>query len=109
MNTSKASVTLRQFRDNLSELLISCERPVVVTKDGIPLGFFLPATIWRAQQDSEAASHLVELALAHSGHTREAVQTSIDGAGLKKRHLSRAVLGANRAHVVGQERGVQKR
>lgn len=85
-------ITLGQLRERLSELLIEDDRPVMVIKNGIPLGFFLPAKVWKTQKVSPLSRQWVELVLAESGQSREDLQESIDDASARKKHPAR--LGA---------------
>lgn len=81
----KRSFTLNQLREKLAEVLLAGDRPVMVTKNGMPLGFFVPVRLWKAQEDSVLARHLVELILTSAGQALEDVQKAIDDAGPRKR------------------------
>lgn len=85
MSMRKRSVTLRQLREKFGELLISNDQPVVVTKDGIPLGFFIPAKVWKKPSDSELSDHFLELALVHAGQSRDDLKQCGDDIALRKK------------------------
>ncbi len=93
-NKRKQVVTLGQLRDQLNELLIDDDSPVMVVKNGIPLGFFLPAKVWRERNESPAAKEMVEVILTSSGQSPRDLHACIDEAAQRpKKHLKLGVLG----------------
>jgi len=79
-NNRRQVVTLGQLRYQLSELLIDGGQPVMVVKNRIPLGFFLPARMWSERNDSVAAKEMVEVILASSGQSSRDLLACIDEA-----------------------------
>jgi len=59
------SVGIREFRSRLAEYLLESNRPVVVTRHGATVGYFIPARGARADLDraalKEAAARMDEL------------------------------------------------
>lgn len=59
------SVGIREFRSRLAEYLLESDRPVVVTRHGATVGYFIPARGTRADLDraalTEAAVRMNEL------------------------------------------------
>ncbi|MEQ4576131.1 MAG: hypothetical protein ABN502_14505 [Gammaproteobacteria bacterium] len=92
MRTQERVISLRRLASKLGEILMSGDRPMVVTRDGIPVAFFIPARVWKAQEDSELSRQLVQLVLDRAGLPREEVQKSIEAVQPRKRRLLKMAL-----------------
>lgn len=80
----RQAVTLGQLRDRLHELLIEDDAPVMVVRNGIALGFYLPARVWRQRGESPLDRQMVELVLERAGQSREDIEACIDAGGRRK-------------------------
>lgn len=80
------------MREKFGEVLVTSDRPIIVTKDGVPLGFFVPARVWKTRADSVLSEHLVELVLVHSEQTDEDVEDAIGKAGPRMQRYFRESL-----------------
>lgn len=83
------SITLRRFRDKLAEILLYADAPVVVAKDQVPLGIFLPVKVWARREESGQAREAVRQALERSGVDEAQAQRCLDEY-LARRRRSRA-------------------
>lgn len=79
-------LTLRQLCDQLGQLMLTHDQPVMVTKDGVALGFFLPAKVWQTRQQSVLSEQMVELVLTSSGHDPQEVQACVDAGANRRYH-----------------------
>ena len=62
-------VGIREFRDNLSNYLLTSDSPVAITRHGDTVGFFIPVRRKRTEAEREA--------LREAGRKMEAMMTSL--------------------------------
>lgn len=79
-------MTLGELRKQLNEYLIEHDHPVMVIRNNVPLGFFIPAKIWKTQDVSAYSQDIVEVVLTGSSQTHSDVQACIDEAGKRRNH-----------------------
>jgi len=71
-------VGIREFRERLANYLLQTEKPVVITRHGDTVGYYLPARRRRSETEraalKAAAAHLQEILAAAGLHEEEIIK-----------------------------------
>lgn len=71
-------VTLNRFRHKIAEYLLYADRPVVITRNQVPVGYFIPAKLWLQKESSESMRDATQRTLVAAGFTESDVAETID-------------------------------
>jgi prevent-host-death family protein len=71
-------VGIREFRENLANYLLQTDKPVVITRHGDTVGYYLPARRTRSESEraalKEAALHLQKILAAEGINEDEVIE-----------------------------------